>query len=69
MAGSAMGHWGEQKFDVGKSPGMAKVTTTYIAKIASAIGGITKDPQLTAIVKGLGSQVPAEGVIEPEVPQ
>ena len=60
MAGSAMGNWGEQKFNIAKRPGMTKVTTTYIAKIAKAIGEITGDPQLSAIGAGLGSRLPRE---------
>ena len=60
MGGSAMGRWGEEKFNIGKQPGMAKATTTYIAKIAKAIGEITGDPQLSAIGAGLGSRLPRE---------
>ena len=57
---SAMGAWAEEKYDIGKKPGMAKVTVTYIAGIAKAIGEITGDPQLSAIGAGLGSRLPRE---------
>ena len=60
MAGSAMGLMGQERFNKGKAPGMAKTTITYIVGIAKAIGEITGDPQLSAIAAGLGSRLPQE---------
>ena len=71
---SAIGSLGVQRFDEARgNKQIAQTTVKYIAAIAGAVGGITKDPQLQAIAEGLGkaAQVPgsSEPPVEPPMPQ